>query len=177
MKIYYSKYVGYGSLAFACALFIHLAFLSILGFEGFPKITFITLIQILLFLIAIYATIAGIKRLTSRQIAFELTSDGIYAYQGVILTKDIFIPKEDLVSAAYKVADVSDPDHQNSKSYFIEFQLRENTALENLSKSNTIINTEHHTVKLFVNFCKFKEEDWQNLSKYLTNEYHLQIFD
>ena len=54
MKIYYSKYVGYGSLAFACALFIHLAFLSILGFEGFPKITFITLIQILLLLIAIY---------------------------------------------------------------------------------------------------------------------------
>ena len=50
MKIYYSKYIGYGSLAFACALFIHLAFLSILGFEGFPKITFITLIQILLFL-------------------------------------------------------------------------------------------------------------------------------
>ncbi len=26
MKIYYSKYVGYGFLAFACALFIHLAF-------------------------------------------------------------------------------------------------------------------------------------------------------
>ena len=114
MKIYYSKYVGYGFLAFACALYSHLAFLSILGFEGFPKVSFVTLIQILLFLIAIYATIAGIKRLTNRQIAFELTSDGIYAYQGVILTKDIFIPKEDLVSAAYKVADVSDPDHQNS---------------------------------------------------------------
>ena len=171
MKIYYSKYVGYGFLAFACALYSHLAFLSILGFEGFPKVSFVTLIQILLFLIAIYATIAGIKRLTNRQIAFELTS----AYQGVILTKDIFIPKEDLVSAAYKVADVSDPDHQNSKSYFIEFQLRENTALENLSKSNTIIDTEHHTVKLFVNFCKFKEEDWQNLSKYLTNEYQITV--
>ena len=175
MKIYYSKYVGYGFLAFACALYSHLAFLSILGFEGFPKVSFVTLIQILLFLIAIYATIAGIKRLTNRQIAFELTSDGIYACQGVILTKDIFIPKEDLVSAAYKVADVSDPDHQNSKSYFIEFQLRENTALENLSKSNTIIDTEHHTVKLFVNFCKFKEEDWQNLSKYLTNEYQITV--
>ena len=93
MKIYYSKYVGYGFLAFACAIFVHLAFLSVLGFEGFPKITFITLIQILLLLIAVYATIAGIKRLTSRQIAFELTSDGIHAYQGVILTKDIFIPK------------------------------------------------------------------------------------
>ena len=175
MKIYYSKYVGYGFLAFACALFIHLAFLSFLGFEGIPKVSFVTLIQILLFLIAIYATIAGIKRLTNRQIAFELTSDGIHAYQGVILTKDIFIPKEDLVSAAYKVADVSDPDHQNSKSYFIEFQLRENTALENLSKSNTIIDTEHHTVKLFVNFCKFKEEDWQNLSKYLTDEYRITV--
>ena len=100
MKIYYSKYVGYGFLAFACALFIHLAFLSLLGFEGIPKVSFVTLIQILLFLIAIYATIAGIKRLTSRQIAFELTSDGIHAYQGVILTKDILIPKEDLVSAA-----------------------------------------------------------------------------
>ena len=177
MIIYYSKYVGYGFLAFACALFVHLAFLWILGFEGFPKITFITLIQILLFLIAIYATIAGIKRLTSRQIAFELTSDGIYASQGVILTKDIFIPKDDLVTAAYKVTDVSDPDHQNSKSYFIEFQLKEDTALENLSKSNVIIDTEHHTVKLFVNLCKFKEKDWQDLSKYLTDEYHLQICD
>ena len=175
MKIYYSKYVGYGSLAFACALFIHLAFLSVLGFESFPKITFITLIQILLLLIAVYATIAGIKRLTNRQIAFELTSDGIHAYQGVILTKDIFIPKEDLVTAAYKEVDVSDPDHQNSKSYFIEFQLRDNTALENLSKSNVIINTEHHTVKLFVNLCKFKEEDWQDLSKYLTDEYRITV--
>ena len=152
-------------------------FLSILGFEGFPKITFVTLIQILLFLIAIYATIAGIKRLTSCQIAFELTSDGIHAYQGVILTKDIFIPKDDLVTAAYKVVDVSDPDHQNSKSYFIEFQLRDNTTLDNLSKSNIIIDSEYHTVKLFVNLCKFKEEDWQNLSKYLTDEYHLQICD
>ena len=119
----------------------------------------------------------GSKDWLASPIAFELTSDGIHAYRELILTKDIFIPKEDLVSAAYKVADVSDPDHQNSKSYFIEFQLRENTALENLSKSNTIIDTEHHTVKLFVNFCKFREEDWQNLSKYLTNEYHLQIFD
>ena len=93
----------------------------------------------------------------------------------MILTKDIFIPKEALVSAAYKVADVSDPDHQNSKSYFIDFQLRDNTTLENLSKSNTIIDTEHHTVKLFVNFCKFKEEDWQNLSKYLTEEYRITV--
>lgn len=175
MKIYYSKYVGYGFLAFACAIFVHLAFLSVLGFEGFPKITFITLIQILLLLIAVYATIAGIKRLTNRQIAFELTSDGIHAYQGVILTKDIFIPKEDLVSAAYKVVDVSDPDHLNSKSYFIELQLRDNTALENLSKSNVIINTEHHTVKLFVNLCKFKEKEWQDLSKYLTDEYRITV--
>ena len=91
--------------------------------------------------------------------------------------KRYLYPQGRFGEAAYKVADVR-PWHQNSKSYFIEFQLRENTALENLSKSNTIIDTEHHTVKLFVNFCKFKEEDWQNLSKYLmTNEYHLQIFD
>ena len=175
MKIYYSKYIGYGSLAFACALFVHLAFLSVLGFEGVPKVSFVTLIQILLLLIAIYATIAGIKRLTSRQIAFELTSDGIHAYQGVILTKDIFIPKDNLVTAAYKVADVSDPDHQNSKSYFIEFQLRDNTTLENLSKSNIIIDPEHHTVKVFVNLCKFKEKEWQDLSKYLTEEYRITV--
>ena len=152
MKIYYSKYVGYGSLAFACALFIHLAFIDP-RFWGVSKNHFYhSHSDPFIFLIAIYATIAGIKRLTSRQIAFELTSDGIHAYQGVILTKDIFIPKEDLLSAAYKVVDVSDPDHQNSKSYFIDFQLRDNTTLENLSKSNTIIDTEHHTVKLFVNF-------------------------
>ena len=41
--------------------------------------------------------------------------------------------------------------------------------------SNTIIDTERHTVKLFVNLCKFKEEDWQNLSKYLTDEYRITV--
>lgn len=85
------------------------------------------------------------------------------------------ISKEDLVSAAYKVADVSDPDRQNSKSYFIEFQLRENTALENLSKSNVIIDTQHLTAKLFVNLCKFKEKEWQDLSKYLIDEYRISV--
>ncbi len=57
-----------GSLAFLCALY-PLSFLSILGFEGF--ITLSLSIRSLC-VIAIYATVAGI-RLTSRQIAFELT--------------------------------------------------------------------------------------------------------
>ena len=116
MKIYYSKYIGYGSLSLAIVLFIHLAFLSTLGFEAFAKFTLITLLQLCLFLVAVYAMIAGIKRLTNRKIAFELNPTGIHVYQGIILPKDIFIPKEELVSATYKVVDVSDPDHQNSKS-------------------------------------------------------------
>ena len=70
MKIYYSKYIGYGSLSLAIVLFIHLAFLYTLGFEAFPKFTLITLLQLCLFLVAVYAMIAGIKRLTNRQIAF-----------------------------------------------------------------------------------------------------------
>ena len=175
MKIYYSKFVGVGYLIFAAGVSFQFFFSPAHGLIDFSRLNLLTVITTILFFAAIYATIAGIKRLTSRQIAFELTSDGIHAYQGVILTKDIFIPKEDLVSAAYKEVDVSDPDHQNSKSYFIEFQLRDNTALENLSKSNVIINTEHHTVKLFVNLCKFKEEDWQDLSKYLTDEYRITV--
>lgn len=175
MKIYYSKIVGVGYLVFATGVFFQFFFFLAHGLIDFSQLSLLTVLPTILFFAAIYSTIAGIKRLTSRQIAFELTSDGIHAYQGVILTKDIFIPKEDLLSAAYKVVDVSDPDHQNSKSYFIDFQLRDNTTLENLSKSNTIIDTEHHTVKLFVNLCKFKEEDWQNLSKYLTDEYRITV--
>ena len=175
MKIYYSKYIGYGSLSLAIVLFIHLAFLSTLGFEAFPKFTLITLLQLCLFLVAVYAMIAGIKRLTNRQITFELTPTGIHVYQGIILPKDIFIPKEELVSATYKVVDVSDPDHQNSKSYFIEFQLRDGSTLQNLSKSNIVINSQNLTVKLFVNLCRFKEEEWQELSKYLKEEYQITI--
>ncbi len=39
----------------------------------------------------------------------------------VILTKDIFIPKEDLL-VAYKVVDVSDPGSPKAvRSYFINF--------------------------------------------------------
>ncbi|MFR4638169.1 MAG: hypothetical protein ACLT8H_01530 [Streptococcus parasanguinis] len=70
MKIYYSKFVGVGYLVFcAVRILIHLAFLPLLGFERlFSNSIFTTLISaILLFLIAIYATIAGIKRLTSHQ--------------------------------------------------------------------------------------------------------------
>ena len=119
--------------------------------------------------------IAGIKRLTSRKIAFELTPTGIHAYQGIILPKDIFIPKEELVSAAYKVVDVSDPDHQNSKSYFIEFQIRDGSTLQNLSKSNITIDSQNLTVKLFVNLCRFKDEEWQEMSKYLKEEYQMTI--
>ncbi len=73
MKIYYSKYIGYGSLAFACALFVHLSFLSVL--RGF-KNHFCHYIQIY-FIVNCDLCSHWDQRLTSRQIAFELTSDGI----------------------------------------------------------------------------------------------------
>ena len=86
------------------------------------------------------------KDWTSRRVSFEFTFEGIEVYPGLFFSKEIFIPKEELLRASYVEVDVSDPDHVNSKACYLDFNLREVTQLENISKSNIIINTS--TLKL-----------------------------
>ena len=54
---------------------------------------------------------------------------------------------------------MSDPDHTNSKSYFIELKLKETTRLNKISKSNIIIDPSILRALLYVNLCRFKTED------------------
>ena len=175
MKIYYSKFVGIGYLIFALAIFIQIFFLLLHGLIDFSQLNLLTVIPIVLFFAAIYSTIAGIKRLTSRRVSFEFTFEGIYVYPGLFFSKEIFIPKEELLRASYVEVDVSDPDHVNSKAYYLDFNLREVTQLEDISKSNVIIDTSVLILRLALSLCRFREEEKAELATYLKENYGIDF--
>ena len=170
MKIYYAKIVGYGYLMFSIVVLINFLILSNYGIFDLEQINFLVIVEII-------AAIGAVRRLFGNNVSFEFTDEGIYAYSGIIIQKETFIPKEDLLSAEYKVVDVSDPDHTNSKSYFIELKLKEITRLNKISKSNIIIDPSILRVLLYVNLCRFKTEDWEELSSYLNEKYNIEIIE
>lgn len=176
MKIYYSKFVGVGYLLFASAIFIQIFFLLLHGLIDFSQLNLLTVIPTVLFFAAIYATIAGIKRLTSHRVSFEFTFEGIYVYPGLFFSKEIFIPKEELLRASYVEVDVSDPDHVNSKACYLDFNLREVTQLADISKSNIIINTSILKLRLPLSLCRFREEEKAELATYLKENYGIDFF-
>ena len=94
MKIYYSKYVGVGYLVFAVGVFFQFFFFLAHGLIDFSQLSLLTVVPTILFFAAIYATIAGIKRLSSRRLSFEFTLEGIYVYPELFFSKEIFIPKK-----------------------------------------------------------------------------------
>lgn len=175
MKIYYSKFVGGGYLLFASAIFLQIFFLLTHGLIDFSQLNLLTVIPTILFFAAIYSTIAGIKRLTSRRLSFEFTFEGIYVYPSLFSSKEIFIPKEELLRASYVEVDVSDPDHANSKACYLDFDLREATQLEDISKSNIIIDTSVWTVRLALSLCRFREEEKAELATYLKENYGIDF--
>ena len=175
MKIYYSKFVGVGYLIFAAGVFIQFFFFLAHGLIDFSQLNLLTVISTILFFAAIYATIAGIKRLTSHRVSFEFTFEGIEVYPGLFFSKEIFIPKEELLRASYVEVDVSDPDHVNSKACYLDFNLREVTQLENISKLNIIINTSFRTVRLALSLCRFREEEKAELATYLKENYSIDF--
>lgn len=177
MKIYYAKIVGYGYLMFSIVVLINFLILSNYGIFDLEQINFLVIVEIIMLLAGVYAAIGAVRRLFGNNVSFEFTDEGIYAYSGIIIQKEIFIPKEDLLSAEYKVVDVSDPDHTNSKSYFIELKLKETTRLNKISKSNIIIDPSILRALLYVNLCKFKTEDWEELSSYLNEKYNIEIIE
>lgn len=177
MKIYYAKIVGYGYLMFSIGVLINFLILSNYGVFNLDKINFLVIIELIMLLAGVYAAIGAARRILGNNVSFEFTDEGIYSYSGIVIQKERFIPKEDLLSAEYKVVDVSDPDHTNSKSYFIEFKLKETTRLNKISNSNIIIDPSIQRLLLYVNLCKFKTEDWEELSSYLNEKYRIDIIE
>ena len=175
MKIYYSKFVGVGYLVFAVGIFFQFFFFLAHGLIDFSQLSLLTVIPTVLFFAAIYATIVGIKRLTSHRASFEFTFEGISVYPGLFFSKEIFIPKEELRRASYVEVDVSDPDHPNSKSCYLDFDLREVSQLEDISKSNIIIDTSFRTLRLSLSLCRFREEEKAELATYLKENYGIDF--
>ena len=174
MKIYYSKFVGGGYLLFASGVFFQFFFFLAHGLIDFSQLSLLTVVPTILFFAAIYSTIAGIKRLTSRRLSFEFTFEGIYVYPGLFFSKEIFIPKEELLRASYVEVDVSDPDHVNSKACYLDFDLREVTQLEDISKSN-VIDTSVLILRLALSLCRFREEEKAELATYLKENYGIDF--
>ena len=175
MKIYYSKFVGVGYLVFATGVFFQFFIFLAHGLIDFSQLSLLTVVPTILFFAAIYSTIAGIKRLTSRRLYFEFTFEGIYVYPGLFFSKEIFIPKEELLRASYVEVDVSDPDHVNSKACYLDFDLREVTQLEDISKSNVIIDTSVLILRLALSLCRFREEEKAELATYLKENYGIDF--
>ena len=175
MKIYYSKFVGVGYLVFATGVFFQFFIFLAHGLIDFSKLSLLTVVPTILFFAAIYSTIAGIKRLSSHRLSFEFTFEGIYVYPGLFFSKEIFIPKEELLRASYVEVDVSDPDHVNSKAYYLDFDLREVTQLEDISKSNVIIDTTSLKLRLALSLCRFREEEKAELATYLKENYGIDF--
>ena len=174
MKIYYSKFVGVGYLVFAVGIFFQFFFFLAHGLIDFSQLSLLTVVPTILFFAAIYSTIAGIKRLSSRRLSFEFTFEGIYVYPGLFFSKEIFIPKEELLRASYVEVDVSDPDHVNSKACYLDFDLREVTQLEDISKSN-VIDTSVLILRLALSLCRFREEEKAELATYLKENYGIDF--
>ena len=174
MKIYYSKFVGGGYLLFASGVFFQFFFFLAHGLIDFSQLSLLTVVPTILFFAAIYSTIAGIKRLCSRRLSFEFTFEGIYVYPGLFFSKEIFIPKEELLRASYVEVDVSDPDHVNSKACYLDFDLREVTQLEDISKSN-VIDTSVLLLRLALSLCRFREEEKAELATYLKENYGIDF--
>ena len=175
MKIYYSKFVGVGYLVFATGVFFQFFIFLAHGLIDFSQLSLLTVVPTILFFAAIYSTIAGIKRLSSRRLSFEFTFEGIYVYPGLFFSKEIFIPKEELLRASYVEVDVSDPDHVNSKACYLDFNLREVTQLEDISKSNVIIDTSVLILRLSLSLCRFREEEKAELATYLKENYGIDF--
>ena len=71
MKIYYSKFVGVGYLIFAAGVFFQFFFFLAHGLIDFSQLSLLTVVPTILFFAAIYSTIAGIKRLSSRRLSLS----------------------------------------------------------------------------------------------------------
>ena len=59
------------------------------------------------------------------------------------------------------------PTMSTAKACYLDFDLREVTQLEDISKSNVIIDTSVLKLRLALSLCRFREEEKAELATYL----------
>lgn len=169
MKIYYSRFAGIKYI-----FFVLLLFLSTFAYDSKLDIANINIALIIQIVLGLYSLFVIIKQLLGRKF-FEVAPEGIYIYSGLIIEKETFIPKDNLVSAAYKEVKESDPNLDYDIDRFIEFKVKEDTRLDKTSNSNITIDRERLVIKLHLNQCNFNLKKWKEISTYLEKNYNIDV--
>ncbi len=169
MKIYYSRFAGIKYI-----FFVLLLFLSTFAYDSKLNIANINIALIIQVVLGLYSLFVIIKQLLGRKF-FEVASEGIYIYSGLIIEKETFIPKDNLVSATYKEVKESDPNLDYDTDRFIEFKVKEDTRLDKTSNSNITTDRERLVIKLHLNQCNFSLKEWKEISPYLEKKYKIDV--
>lgn len=169
MKIYYSRFAGIKYI-----FFVLLLFLSTFAYDSKLDIANINIALIIQIVLGLYSLFVIIKQLLGRKF-FEVASEGIYINSGLIIEKETFIPKYNLVSATYKKVKESDPNLDYDIDRYIEFKVKEDTRLDKTSNSNITIDRERLVIKLHLNQCNFSLKEWKEISTYLEKNYNIDV--
>ena len=169
MKIYYSRFAGKKHI-----FFVLLLFLSTYTYDSKLNIANINIALIIQVALGLYSLFVIIKQLLGRKY-FEVAPEGIYIYNGLIIEKETFIPKDNLVSATYKEIKESDPNLDYDTDRFIEFKLNDNSKVNRISNSNITFDTEKLVIKLYLNQCNFDLKEWEEISAYLKKNYNIDV--
>ena len=169
MKIYYSRFAGIKYI-----FFVLLLFLSTFAYDSKLNIANINIALLIQIVLGLYSLFVIIKQLLGRKF-FEVATEGIYIYSGLIIEKETFISKDNLVSAAYKEVKESDPNLDYDTDCFIEFKVKEDTRFDKTSNSNVTIDRERLEIKLHLNQCNFSLKEWKEISTYLEKNYSIDV--
>ena len=169
MKIYYSRFAGMKHI-----FFVLLLFLSTYAYDSKLNIANINIALIIQVALGLYSLFVFTKQLLGRKY-FEVTPEGIYIYNGLIIEKETFISKDNFVSATYKEVKESDPNLDYDTDRFIEFKLNDNSKVNKISNSNISFDTEKRVIKLHLNQCNFNLKKWKEISIYLEKNYNIDV--
>lgn len=169
MKIYYSRFAGIKYI-----FFVSLLFLSTFAYDSKLNIANINIALLIQIFLGLYSLFVIIKQLLGRKF-FEVAPEGVYIYSGLIIEKETFISKDNLVSATYKEVKESDPNLDYDIDRFIELKLNDNSKVNKISNSNITIDTESLVMKLHLNKCNFSLKEWKEISTYLMKNYNIDV--
>ena len=169
MKIYYSRFAGIKYI-----FFVLLLFLSTFAYDSKLNIANINIALIIQVVLGFYSLFVIIKQLLGSKF-FEVAPEGVYIYSGLIIEKEIFIQRDNLVSATYKEVKESDPNLDYDTDRFIEFKVKEDTRFDKTSNSNVTIDRERLVIKLHLNKCNFSIKEWKEISTYLEKNYNIDV--
>ena len=161
MKIYYSRFAGIKYI-----FFVLLLFLSTFAYDSKLNIANINIALIIQVVLGLYSLFVIIKQLLGRKF-FEVAPEGVYIYSGLIIEKETFISKDNLISATYKEV--------KERDCFIEFKVKEDTRLNKISNSNISFDTEKLVIKLHLNQCNFSLKEWKEILTYLEKNYSIDV--